>query len=236
MSDVSPQLVLPRRILDMQRRLRSRLIPEMQRWFIEEFAMLGANVGLMGGMISDQCARYDYAFQSAISGMDSKEASHYADMMLEEAAFMEMLPQLQWRSQYLMIYAAFEHALRQLRTIARCRLGLPKEAVKGSYSALERTKECMKECNVLVDWAGKDWARIAAHCKLRNKITHANGVFVLADFNRSSVGTLPGISVKVNNDEVIVNLGSEALLDAIDTMHRFLMLLANYEHPELGRT
>ncbi|WP_336684158.1 hypothetical protein [Stenotrophomonas maltophilia] len=234
MSDLPQAPAVPNRILEIQRLLRSRLVPEMQRWFIAEFAFLSKNVTLVGAMIEAQCDRYDQAFKEAIADMNSYDADRYADVMVEETAFIEMLPQLQWRSQYLMIYATFEHALLQIRMITRQRFGLPKQEPMSKQSALERTKRCMKDCGVQIDWTMPDIERIKIHSVLRNKVTHADGVFPAEGFKGTRVGTLPGVTVRSEDDSVSVDLGSETLLDAVASMHRFLLLLANYEHPDLA--
>lgn len=234
MTNKSPEPVVSNLIAQLQSRLRSQLVPWIHRWFIEEFGMLRTNVTLMGELIEDRRRQYDNEFQDAIATMEPDEAASYADFRVEETAFIEMLPQLQWRSQYLMIYAAFEHALNRICAISRQRLRLPKVEGKSKSSTLERTKACLRECNIEVDWEGAGWQRIGVHSKLRNKLTHANGVFSTSDFEKASIGTLPGLQLAVEGDETTVLLGAETLLDAIDVMHRFLTLLANYEHPSLA--
>lgn len=234
MSDLPQAPAVSNRVLEIQRLLRRRLVPEMQRWFIAEFAFLSKNVTLVGEMIEAQCDRYDQAFKEAIADMNSYDADRYADAMVEDTAFMEMLPQLQWRSQYLMIYATFEHALLQVRTIARQRFGLPKQEPMSRHSALERTKLCMKDCGVQIDWSMPDVERINTHSVLRNKISHAYGVFPAKGFKSTRVGALPGVEVKSEDDTVTVHLGAETLLDAIAAMHGLLTRLANSEHPDLA--
>ncbi|MEW2894596.1 MULTISPECIES: hypothetical protein [Stenotrophomonas] len=238
MSDLPQAPAVPNRILEIQRLLRRRLVPEMQRWFIAEFAFLSKNVTLVGEMIEAQCNRYDQAFKEVIADMNSYDADRYADAMVEETAFIEMLPKLQWRSQYLMIYATFEHALLKIRMIARQRFGMTKREPMSKQSALERTKSCMKECGIQVDWSMPDVERINIHSVLRNKISHADGVFLAEGFKNTRVGTLPGVEVTSEDDSeddtVTVHLSAETLLDAIAAMHGLLTRLANSEHPDLA--
>lgn len=99
---------------------------------------------------------------------------------------------------------------------------------------LERTRACLTECNVQVDWVAAGWERIWVHAKLRNKLTHANGVFSALDSEITSISKLPGVKLKLDGGEITVLLGADTLLDAINVMHGFLVLLANYEHPDLA--
>lgn len=136
MTDTSPKSVLPHRIAKLQGRLRSQLVPWMCRWFIEEFGMLRINVTLMGGLIEERRLQYSLKFGNAIAAMDADEAASYTDVLVDEKAFIEMLPQLQWRSQYLMIYAAFEHALNRICAVARQRLKLHEDKKRKNHLCL----------------------------------------------------------------------------------------------------
>lgn len=234
MTDTNPAPVVSNMIAQTQSRLRSQLVPWMHCWFIEEFGMLRTNVSLMGELIEGRRRQYDSEFRDAIATMSPEDAALYAEFRLEDTAFIDMLPQLQWRSQYLMIYAAFEHALNRICAVARQRLGVPKDQGPSKLSTLERINACLKECSIDVDLAAAGWQRIGVHGKLRNKLTHANGVFSAPDFEKTLIATLPGLQLRVEDQEITVLLGAETLLDAINVMHRFLTLLANYEHPALA--
>ncbi|WP_036106792.1 hypothetical protein [Lysobacter capsici] len=234
MTDASPKPVVPHRIAKLQSRLRSQLVPWVYRGFIEDFALLRNNVTLMDELIEERRLQYDSKFQEAIATMEKDEAAFYADFMLEETTFIEMLPQLQWRSQYLMIYATFEHALNQVCAVALQRLELHSDQSQKRSSVLERTKICLKKCSVQVDWGKAGWQRIGIHAKLRNKLVHANGVFTASDPEKTLIAKLPGVQLKAEDDEITVLLGTETLLDAINVMHDSLLSLANYEHPDLA--
>ena len=234
MTDTSPEPVVSHGIAELQRRLGSQLVPWMYRGFIEDFAMLRTNVRLVSELIEERCLQYDSKFQEAIATMEQDEAAFYADFMLEETAFIEMLPQLQWRGQYLMIYATFEHALNQVCAVALQRLELHRDQEKNRSSVLERTRMCLEKCGVQVDWGTAGWERIGIHSKLRNKMVHANGVFTASGFEKTLISKLPGVKLKAEDDEITVLLGSETLMDAIDVMHDTLVLLANYKHANLA--
>ncbi|UOB56997.1 hypothetical protein MRS60_07825 [Burkholderia pyrrocinia] len=227
---------LPTHLRHILRKLGAALVPEFQRWFLEEFKMLSNHASMMDEHIRDQQRRYDESFQDAIKDLDEEDKALYADYKLEESEFIARLPRLQWHSQFLFVYATFEHAMNHICDIAQKRLSLPisvRDFDKHGAGVERAVKYLRKVADIAIETGGSDWQRIKLLNMLRNKITHADGTFEKGSSEIAQLAKVAGITLTHDDDSVQCELSADFVRDAVARMHKFLLNIARFQHPKL---
>ncbi|MGT2429159.1 hypothetical protein ACU4HD_11465 [Cupriavidus basilensis] len=69
---------LPSHLEQLLRKLGAALVPEPQRWLLEEFKMLGDHASTMDEHIRDQQRHYDASFQYAFKDLEDEDKAFYA--------------------------------------------------------------------------------------------------------------------------------------------------------------
>ncbi|WP_431819437.1 hypothetical protein [Burkholderia sp. F1] len=226
----------PSHLAHLIRKLGAALVPELHRWFLEEFKMLSDHASMMDEHVRDQQRSYDESFQDAIKDLDEEDKALYANYKLEESEFIARLPRVQWHSQFLFVYATFEHALNHICDIAQKRLSLPISVREFDQprTGVERAVKYLRVvAGVTIETGGPDWQRIKLLNTLRNKITHADGTFEKGSSEIARLEKVTGIILTQDDDSVQCELSADFVRDAVNSMHTFLWKIASFQHPRL---
>lgn len=226
---------LPEHIRQTINTINSQLVPQMWRWFLDEFKLLTVVINRVEEQIARTTSEYEKAFQDAIAELDEEQRAYYADFMLDDTTMIEVLPRLQWNSQYLLVFSRYEHCMYELCKIACSRLGISKHP-KNKYAPTVETFLC-DHATGNEPFQGPRWEKTNLLRKLRNIIAHDDGVISEQEplLEQLKNLDLPGVNLSAIKDEgkFEVSLSGDFLRAAINIFHSQLIVLANISKPEL---
>ena len=232
-----PEKVRSEHISELVKNIKHSLVPQFERFFLFDFEIMLRHVEIISEQIRIQRHEYDSAFAEQIKDMDSEEQALYADYMLDETAFIDALPRMQWRSQFLLAYSTFEHHLNLICKIAQKQCCIKSGFMETSGLGVERAaKYLRKEIGVVTPFKTEDWQNICLLGRLRNKIAHANGVFDEGNSDLVILKSMPGFkNVRAEGLGVEVDISADFVSYSLSLMYGFLNVISTYKICNLAR-
>jgi len=145
-------------------------------------------------------------------------------------------PQIQWRSEFLVIYSYFEHTLNRLcyEVQKKSKFKLSLKDIHGQGIQRARTY-LVKLANVDEPFKAKNWQRAKFLSEIRNKIAHNNSVI------KFEISESKSLSAKIqneqyieldkvfpNNEEAEIFLSYKFLKQSVIELHNCLLEISTY--------
>lgn len=170
--------------------------------------------------------------------MDEEERDAYLEFMNEEyITINEVLPRVQWNSQFLVVYATFEHLLNELCRVVQRRSGFDLSFKDLGGLGIERSKNYLsKVAGVSAPFQTPYWQRAKLLGEVRNVITHRNGEIDLVAGNKSSLGVRLAKEKHLvlkkyvqDQEDAQIILSNNFIKESISDLRRVLISICNYE-------
>jgi hypothetical protein len=149
----------------------------------------------------------------------------------------EILPRIQWYSQYLIIYSTFEHILNELCKIVQRRSSFTLSFKDINGNGIERSKNYLtKVAGVKSPFQEPSWERAKLLSKIRNIIAHNDGEILLNPNNNKDLSTQLAKEEYLELNKIIpednyaqIVLSSEFIRNSISELSKVLYNIGNYE-------
>ncbi len=173
-----------------------------------------------------------------VAALDDEQRDAYHDHMYDECVNVnEVLPRIQWNSEFLVVYSTFEHMLNEL-----CRIVQRRSAFDLSFRDLgglgiERAKNYLsKVAGVKTPFEKPSWQRARLLGEIRNAIAHRNGEVDWTPNDQRSLGARlskePHLQLKKpipEQEDAQLVLNSEFVRQSIAELRDVLVKVCNYE-------
>lgn len=191
------------------------------------------------------------------ASVDAEYLAEYNDFLHDEHFRLhEMLPDMQWKAQFIYVMSLFESMMDEVCGSARSEHALSishedKQDKRFSGTGIDRCKSYLSKIFNIRIFEKSDWGTIGLLKTLRNKIVHANGR--LRQNDPRSLELMHAVSQKFNTFAVVdhnhqklaptqqpewvvgtVVLDSVFVIEAIDVLQRFIDQLCDQPVPSVS--
>ena len=214
------------------------IITGFDRILLDEFHFLENHRQLSEKSINETIKSFKERVNENVKHMEHDQRDLYQDNIYDEyIRTNEILPRIQWYSQYLIVYSTFEHILNELCKIVQRRSSFNLSFKDINGSGIERSKNYLtKVAGVKNPFQEPSWERAKLLSKIRNKITHNNGEIVLTPNNNKDLGTQLAKEKYLELNKIIpednyaqIVLSSEFIRNSISELSKVLYNIGNYE-------
>jgi len=216
----------------------NRIASGFNRILLYEFDALDEHRSFAERSLNASIKALDERVNKEIGTLNEEDCEAYQDVLNEEyIAMHEVLPRIQWNSQFLFVYSTFEHMLNELCRIVKRRSGFDLSYKDISGQGIERSKNYLsKVAGVKAPFQSQSWNRAKLLAEIRNAISHKNGEIELNIKNQSCLGSRLSREKNLTLKKVIpdqenaqITLSNEFVRNAISELREVLVSICNYE-------
>lgn len=217
---------------------RKRIGSVFDRVLLYEFDALEEHRSFAETSLKDTIKSLEKRVKEDVAAMDPDEHEAYHDQMYDQYVITnEILPRIQWNSQFLVVYSTFEHMLNQLCRVVQRRSGFDLSFKDLSGQGIERSKNYLsKVAGVKSPFQKPAWQRAKLLGDVRNAIAHNNGEIKMRPDDKSSLGPRLGNEKYLELKKLIpdekdaqIVLKSEFVRESIIELRNMLVSICNYE-------
>jgi hypothetical protein len=215
-----------------------RIVTGFDRALLFEFDALEDHRLFAARSLSRAIKSLEKRVSDGAEAMDEEERDAYLDFMNEEyITINEVLPRVQWNSQFLVVYATFEHLLNELCRVVQRRSGFDLSFKDLGGLGIERSKNYLsKVAGVKTPFQTSYWQRAKFLGEVRNVIAHRNGEVDLAAGNNSSLGVrlakekhLVLKKYIADHEDAQIILSNDFTKESISDLKKVLISICDYE-------
>ncbi len=217
---------------------RSKIATVFDRILLYEFDALEEHRIFAESSIKGSIKSLEARIEKESKQLDPDEHDDYFDYMHDEyLSTKEIVPRIQWNSQFLIVYSTFEHMLHELCRIVKRRSGFDLSFKDLGGLGIERSKNYLsKVAGVKSPFQNPDWQRAKLLAEIRNAIAHSNGEIEINSTNKKLLGTrlekeqhLKLKKLIPEQEDAQIVLSSEFVRNSISELRAVLVAICNYK-------
>lgn len=220
-------------------RNQSQIAVGFDRIIFFEFDLLEEHRAFVQKYFSASLTKLETRFEKEmLSIVDPDDQAAYQDNLVDEYQRLSGdLPRIQWNAQFLVAYSTFENSLNALCRIVERRSGARLSFKDISGRGIVRAANYLSKVgNVKEPFETRDWQKALLYGEIRNAIAHQSGEIEYELTNKGSLAfriqKVAGLELKQafeGANDATIYLGPEFLSDAIRTLRKTIVDIANYE-------
>ena len=203
-----------------------------------EFDALEVHRSFAEASLAGAIESLDLSIARVVADLDDEQRDSYYDHMYDEYENVsEVLPRLQWNSEFLLVYSTFEHMLNELCRVVQKRSDFELSFKDLGGSGIERAKNYLsKVAGVKTPFDKPNWQRAKLLGEIRNAIAHRNGEVDCLPNDKKSLGARLSkesyLQLKKHipeQEDAQMILSSEFIRQSIAELRDVMVNVCNYE-------
>nr|WP_295713479.1 hypothetical protein [uncultured Halomonas sp.] len=220
------------------KRGHKRIATGFDRALLFEFDALEEHRSFAANSLSGAIKSLEKKINQGVDAVDEEDRDAYREHMNEEyITISEVLPRVQWNSQFLVVYATFEHLLNEICRIVQRRSSFNLSFKDLNGSGIERSKNYLsKVAGVTTPFQTTHWQRAKLLGEVRNIIAHRNGEVDLPPGNNNCLGAKLSKEKHLvlkkyipDQDDAQIILSEKFIKESISDLRKVLISIFDYE-------
>ena len=216
----------------------TRIAERGDRLLLFEFDALEVHRSFAKASLARAIKSLERRVAKEVADLDDDQRDAYHDHMYNEYDNVnEVLPRLQWNSEFLLVYSTFEHMLNELCRVVKKRSGFDLSFKDLGGSGIERAKNYLsKVAGVKTPFDKPNWQRAKLLGEIRNAIAHRNGEVDCLPNDKKSLGARLSkeshLQLKKHipeQEDAQLILSSEFIRQSIAELRDVMVNVCNYE-------